>query len=365
MFFTLLGPFVTSLFIAIFAIPVIIKVAALKHLMDEPDQKRKLHSVKTPTLGGIAIFAGTLFAFSAFTDYLHTQEIKFMIPALVLLFFAGIKDDILLLSPWKKLGIQVICALLLTFFGHLRLTSLWGMFGINEISPLAGGILTFVLIIALINAFNLIDGVNGLAGGLGLIASLFFGTWFELTGAQSQAILAFSLSGALLGFLRYNFSNAKIFMGDTGSMIIGFIISILAIKFVENNRLIVDANSLYYIKAAPGVALAVVLVPLFDMSRVFFYRLLQKRSPFSADRAHIHHVLLDTGLSHIETSICLYGVAIIAILSALALKELRSLELTLLLLLLMGTLVLVAILAKRLTQKAQEKNIPSRSKIIS
>ena len=211
MFFTILGPFLTSLFIAAFSIPVIIRVAALKHLMDEPDQERKLHSIKTPTLGGIAIFAGTLFAFSAFTDYFQSAEITFMIPALILLFFAGIKDDILLLSPWKKLGVQVICAILLTAFGHLRLTSLWGMFEINEISPLTGSFLTILLIVALINAFNLIDGVNGLAAGLGLITSVFLGTWFDLTGAQAQAILAFSLAGALLGFLFFNFKNAKIF----------------------------------------------------------------------------------------------------------------------------------------------------------
>ncbi len=329
MIFTVLGPFITSFIISFFAIPVIIKVADLKHLMDEPDQNRKLHKIKTPTLGGIALFAGTLFAFSSFNDYLKSPEINFMIPAIVLLFFAGIKDDILAISPLKKLAVQCVCAALVTILGNLRLTSLWGMFGINEIPIVAGSAITFLLIVALINAYNLIDGVNGLAGGLGFIACMFFGTWFEMTHVQSLAILSFALAGSLLGFLYFNFKNAKIFMGDTGSMIIGFIISILLIKFVENNRIPGFEVSEYYIKAAPAVALSAVMVPLLDMTRVFFYRLLKRRSPFSADRSHIHHILLDSGLSHIQTSSILYVVTIILILLSLQFHELRSLDLTL------------------------------------
>ncbi len=352
----MIGPFITSLAIAAFAIPVIIRVADLKHLMDEPDHDRKLHSIKTPTLGGIAIFAGTIFAFSSFTDYLHSSEIKFMIPALVLLFFAGIKDDILVLSPLKKLSIQCACAALLTFLGNLRLTSLWGMFGINEINPILGAFITFFLIVALINAFNLIDGVNGLAGGLGFIASIFFGVWFDLTGAHSQAILAFSLSGALLGFLFYNFNSAKIFMGDTGSMIVGFIISILVIRFVENNRLPGIETSAFYIKAAPGVALSAVMIPLFDMTRVFFNRIRKRRSPFSADRGHIHHILLDVGLTHVQVSVSLYAVNIFLILCALVLSDLRSLQLAYILLSITSCLTIFSIFWKKKHMAQQRKN---------
>ena len=337
-----LGPFVIAFLIAAFTMPVIIRVADLKQLMDEPDQDRKIHSTKTPNLGGIAIFAGTLFAYSCFTDYKHISGVQFMIPGLLLLFFAGVKDDILLLSPVKKLAFQVVCAVLITFLGKLRLTSFWGMFGLEEISAPLGGFCTVFLIVALINAYNLIDGVNGLAGGLGLIASLFFGTWFLLTESPAQAILAFSLGGALLGFLLFNFNNAKIFMGDTGSMTVGFIVSILSIKFVENNRLPGFDTSEWYVRAAPGVALAVLMIPLFDMTRLFFLRLLRRQSPFKADRNHLHHILLDLGFTHSTVALVLYVANIILIALALFLRTMRSLELTAILVVLCSALVTFA-----------------------
>ncbi|WP_415062055.1 glycosyltransferase family 4 protein [Bdellovibrio sp.] len=340
MLFNTFWPFIVSLLFSAFSIPIIIKVAAIKHLMDEPDSNRKVHSQKTPTLGGVAIFAGTIFAYSAFSDYVNASDIKFMNSALILLFFAGIKDDILLLSPLKKLGVQLICALLITVFGSLRITSLWGMLGITDISPLTGIAITFLFVVALINAFNLIDGVNGLAGGLGLISALFFGSWFALTGAASLSILAFSLSGALVGFLIFNFKHGKIFMGDTGSMMIGFIISILVIKFIENNRLPGVENSSFYIKAAPAVALSAILIPLLDMTRVFFNRIIHKKSPFAADRNHIHHILLDLSLSHIHISLLLYLFSFVFIGIGLYLKELRSLS-AILILVGLATLALI------------------------
>lgn len=333
-----LWPFLVSLLIAVISIPVIIKVADLKHLMDEPDEDRKLHKTRTPTLGGIAIFAGTVFAHSAFTDYLRADDVRFMTSSIILLFFAGIKDDIIALSPLKKLAVQIFCALLITTLGKLHLTSMWGMFAVNEISPITGIAITVFIIVGLINAFNLIDGTNGLAGSLGLLASLSFGTWFALTGAQGLSILAFSLSGGLLGFLFFNFRNAKIFMGDTGSMLLGFIVSILAIKFIENSRMPGLDSSPLYIKAAPGVAVAVVLIPLLDMTRVFFMRILKKRSPFSADRLHIHHILQDLGLSHAQVALVLLSYAIMMIVFALYFREMRSLDLCLLLVLISAVL---------------------------
>ncbi|WP_413581377.1 glycosyltransferase family 4 protein [Bdellovibrio sp. HCB288] len=327
MFLITIWPFLISLLISVVSIPVIIRVADAKHLMDEPDSDRKLHLKKTPTLGGIAIFAGTVFSFSFFSDYLAmSNEIRFMTSALVLLFFAGIKDDILLLAPLKKLLVQIACALLITLMGKLYLTNLWGMLGITEIPPYLGIILTVIAILALINAYNLIDGVNGLAGGLGLITSLFFGFWFYLTNSTALCILSFSLAGSLLGFLFFNFHNAKIFMGDTGSMLLGFIISILAIKFIETNRTSGIEISPYYIKAAPGVAIAATIIPLIDLIRVFFQRLAIKRHPFSADRRHIHHILEDCGMTHTQISVTLYLVAIMLIGLSLALRNYRSMD---------------------------------------
>lgn len=326
MLLSALIPFFTALVLSALSIPIIIRVAAAKHLMDEPDSDRKVHSTKTPTLGGVAIFTGTIFAYSAVSDYTSVDTIEFMISSLLLLFFAGIFDDIMQLSAIKKLGVQVLCALLITTLGGLRITSLWGMLGVTEINEIAGVAITLIFIVSLVNAFNLIDGVNGLAGGLGLIASLFFGKWFLSTNAVALSILAFSLSGAILGFLWFNFRNAKIFMGDTGSMMIGFVISILAIRFVENNRLPGVELSPLYIKAAPSVALSTILIPLLDMTRVFFQRIYERKSPFAADRKHIHHILIDLNLSHTKVCISLYAASIGLISLALLLKGLRSLE---------------------------------------
>lgn len=331
MLFLTAWPFICAFLISALSIPVIIKVADLKHLMDEPDQWRKFHATKTPTLGGVAIFAGASISYSFFNDLLSAGDIRFMNSAMTLLFLAGIKDDILVLSASKKLAIQCFCALLVTVFGKLYITNLWGMFGIGEISPIWGMALTFLVIISLVNAFNLIDGINGLAGGLGLIACLFYGTWFALTGFDSLSCLAFALAGALLGFLFYNFGKAKIFMGDTGSMLIGFIVAILGIKFIENNRLPGFELSPYYIKVAPAVAVAVVFIPLMDMTRVFILRLLNGKSPFAADRNHIHHILIDSNFSHTMAASLLLMSAMVIIGFALVFQGHRSLDLVIIL----------------------------------
>lgn len=323
MFQMVLLPFALSLMIAAFSIPVIIRVAHLKNLTDDPDDTRKLHKNNTPTLGGIAIFAGTLIVFSALYDFFGFSDLKFITPALVILFFAGVKDDLLVLAPAKKLLVQVVCAVIITYLGNLRLTSLWGIMAIQEIGYVEGTLLTVFGIVGLINAFNLIDGINGLAGSLGFLASTFFGVWFALNHLNSLSLLSFSLSGALLGFLFFNYNRAKIFMGDTGSMAVGFVVSILAIRFIEANRIHVSELS-YPIINAPAVSFAVLSIALFDMTRVFALRLMKRRSPFHADRSHIHHLFVDKGVSHAKTNVILFAVNVACILLALPLSSFRS-----------------------------------------
>ncbi len=318
-----LVPFIVSLLISALSIPVIIRVANLKNLTDEPDEGRKLHKIITPTLGGVAIFAGALVSFSAVYDLHGFNDLRFITPALIILFFAGIKDDLLVLAPGKKLAVQVGCAALITYLGNLRITSLWGIMALQEIPFWFGVLITVFLIIALINAFNLIDGINGLAGTLGLLASLSFGAWFALNNFGSLTILSFSLAGALVGFLIYNYNRAKIFMGDTGSMAVGFIIAIIAIRFIEANRVNLDALR-YPIVNAPAVAFAVLAIPIFDMIRVFLLRLSQKRSPFSADRNHIHHYFVDNGFSHAKSTGILFWINVSCIIIALPLTQFRS-----------------------------------------
>jgi UDP-N-acetylmuramyl pentapeptide phosphotransferase/UDP-N-acetylglucosamine-1-phosphate transferase len=158
--------------------------------------------------------------------------------------------------------------------------------------------------IVIINAFNLIDGVDGLAGGVGLIASVAFGTWFFFAGDMVYSVLAFALAGGLLGFLRFNFHPAKIFMGDSGSLTVGFLMAVLAIEMVEYKS--TDLPESVQNISKPILAMAVLVYPLIDTFRVFLLRAFKGISPFTADRNHIHHQLIDLGLNHKKTVLIIY-----------------------------------------------------------
>ena len=185
--------------------------------------------------------------------------------------------------------------------------------------------LTVFTIIVIINAFNLIDGINGLSGSLGILITVVLGTWFYEIQRLEISIVAFALAGACLAFLRFKITPAKIFMGDTGALLLGLVCSILAILFIElHNDL---EGSIFYIKSAPSFAIAVLILPLFDTLRVFTLRILKGRSPFYPDRTHIHHLLLDTGLNHMQSTIFLLFVNIAFIIFAFYFQTLGNLSL--------------------------------------
>jgi UDP-GlcNAc:undecaprenyl-phosphate GlcNAc-1-phosphate transferase len=279
--------------ITFFAIPVIIQVARDKKLFDEPDE-RKVHKTMIPTLGGLGIFAGFILATLLGVPF-ESPLVKYYVAAAIVIFFLGIKDDILVLSAGKKFIGQLIAAGIIIKFGDVRINSMHSFFGMNEIPHTVSIILTFFTIIVITNSFNLIDGVDGLAGSLGLLTSVIFGLYFCAIQEWSLAVLAFSLAGSLIGFLIYNFSPAKIFMGDTGSLLIGLVNSILVIKFIN---LADNPVTGFPLKAVPAIGFSILIVPLFDTLRVFGLRILKRRSPFSPDRNHIHHFLLDLGFNH-------------------------------------------------------------------
>ncbi|MBC7409435.1 MAG: undecaprenyl/decaprenyl-phosphate alpha-N-acetylglucosaminyl 1-phosphate transferase [Arcicella sp.] len=295
---------------SITAIPVIIKISRLKNLMADPGE-RSSHVTKTPTLGGVAIFASTLISYFLWENPDEGQLIHLSISAIVILFFLGVKDDILVLSPKKKMFVQVAVSGLVVILADLRIENLFGIFGINEIPYLISLALTVFVFIALINAINLIDGIDGLAGGIGMIAGGMFGIWFYLNGHYALACLAFSMAGSLVGFLRFNYSKtSKIFMGDTGSLLVGFMLTMFAIKFIQLNiEYRFNPNASF---SAPILAIIVLIVPIFDTLRVFIVRLKDKKSPFVGDRNHLHHILIDSGLSHFQSSVILWTFTLIS-----------------------------------------------------
>ena len=283
-----------SFIIVFFSIPVIIQVAKEKRLYDEPGE-RKIHKSVVPTLGGLGIFAGFMMAFLLFTPIHSYPELQFFIAACMIIFFLGLKDDILVLSATKKFAGQLMAAALLFKFGGVQLTSMHGFLGLQEMPYGIGMVVTILTIVMITNSFNLIDGVDGLAGGLGILTSMTFGIFFFLIGQSIHAIMAIALTGGLLAFLIYNAAPAKIFMGDTGSLLVGLINAILVIHFINISSISGTPN---FIPSAPAIGFSVLMIPLFDTLRVFSLRILSRRSPFSPDRNHIHHFLLDLGFSH-------------------------------------------------------------------
>jgi UDP-N-acetylmuramyl pentapeptide phosphotransferase/UDP-N-acetylglucosamine-1-phosphate transferase len=313
--------FITSFLIVIFFTPSLIKVAELKNLYDEPDTDRKLHKSKIPTIGGIIIYAATLFAYSLWLPTDDASDYKYIVTTTLLMFFVGVKDDIVGTAPIKKLAAHILCAMVIVLMANMRIKSLHGIFNIYEIPQWASIFLSIFTMIVIINAFNLIDGVDGLAAGVGFIAAVAFGTWFLMLKELVMSCLAFGLAGSLLGFLHFNFSPAKIFMGDSGSLTIGLIISILAIQLIEFDRVSMISPLREITK--PVMVIAIIIYPLVDTLRIFIVRALNGVSPFSADRNHIHHRLQDIGLTHRKTSSVLYVCSILVILMAILTKDLQ------------------------------------------
>lgn len=322
--------FFTAFMVVLFTMPSLIKVARIKHLVDEPGDLRKLHARSVPTIGGIIIFAAIIFSYALWFPeakllgsdedgyrFLYMAmgqayaEFKFILAAMVLLFFIGVKDDIVGFSPVKKLLGHIVVGYILVVVAGVRIDDLHGIFGIYEVPDYVAIGFSFFVYVVLVNAFNLIDGVDGLAGGVGLIAAMAYGTWLLLAGNVALALLAFVLAGALVGFLVFNYHPARIFMGDSGSLIIGAILAVLAMRIVDHDtsRLPIQLKQI----PTPIFVMAVVAYPLVDTLRVFIVRMARGISPFAADRNHIHHRLLDMGLGHRGTAAILYLYAILII----------------------------------------------------
>jgi UDP-GlcNAc:undecaprenyl-phosphate GlcNAc-1-phosphate transferase len=304
--------FLIACFLSIISIPVIINLSNLLHLTAKPGF-RSSHQTETPTLGGIAIFASSLIAYFLWPhseNVVDSNIINLSMTGVIILFFLGLKDDILAVDPTKKLIIQIFASLILVAMGNFKIDHFYGIFGIDAVPDIVSIPLTVFVFIAIINAINLIDGIDGLAGGISLIAGLGFGIWFILNDHFSFGCLAFAMSGSLLGFLRFNFSRtSKIFMGDTGSLIVGYLLSIFAVEFLSLNVGYLHDPNAYF--NAPIIVLVLLIVPIFDTLRVFIVRIVKGGSPFIADRNHMHHILIDSGLNHFWASFTLWMVTIV------------------------------------------------------
>lgn len=304
--------------------PVLIYLCHVKRLFKLPEE-RGSHILKTPTMGGVAIYFGFTVAFtfigSILYKHLRLDIMLDLMTSLLVLFFIGIKDDLLTISPLKKMISQLVAAGIIILFSETYITSFYGVFGIYKLPYMISLIVTFFVFILVINAYNFIDGIDGLAGGIALMICFFFGIFFLVNRQVTQMLISFSLIGPLIGFLKFNISKTrKIFMGDTGTMIIGFIIVYQSVSFLTVNQ---TAGIPFSLKNGPIFVLALLSLPLTDILRIFIIRINNGKSPFRPDRNHIHHHFLDSGFTHIKATITIVSLCLLVVLSAFLLQDLN------------------------------------------
>ncbi|MEG9327964.1 MraY family glycosyltransferase [Salinimicrobium catena] len=300
--------FIGSVFLITFGltyylIPKVIWVSNQKDLMATVNAG-SVHKTAVPAFGGVAFFISLMLVLSIVQTMRLSLEGNHLIAAITLLFMVGLRDDMVESSAKVKLLGQMTAAMFLIFSPALALENLHGFLGEHAIHPLLGLFIKLFIVIALINAYNLIDGIDGLAGATGMIISATFGFIFYTTGHSFDLLVSISILGVLAAFLRFNFSRKKkIFMGDSGSMVIGLLLAFLSIKFLAmepKGSLMTEgyspANRLLFLAC-------ILFLPIFDTLRVILVRLKNGSGLFTADRNHSYHVLLDLGLSHRKASL--------------------------------------------------------------
>lgn len=343
----------TAFAITLFGIPSVIKIAYIKKLYDKPGG-RKTHKGYVPNLGGIGIFAAFLIAYIAWIDFSSTSGAQYLLLGLIILHFIGVKDDIVPLIPYKKLIGQLLAASILVILGKFRIGDLQGIFGVHELPLPLSITLSIFLVIVIVNSFNLIDGIDGLAAGISLLISFIFSYTFWRLGQHNMLIASLSLSGALAGFLYFNTEPAKIFMGDAGSMGIGYLMAAFSFHLVSTPQNL--GQGIFY--HSPSFVLALLIVPLFDTLRVFTLRIIRGKSPFNADCNHIHHKLLELGLSHHKATLILCLVNCLFICIAYLTKDINQNLAVFLIIGLAGSLTAVPLLLLNFRGQKEKTNPP-------
>ncbi len=300
----------TAFTVCLLTIPVIIRFAKKFNLLDVPNS-RKLHASPMPTLGGIAIFAGMMISLVSWYPILQNSLMHYFFLSVFILFITGIWDDLKNIPARYKFLIELALAFIIAWSG-IQITSFEGLFFIGEIPVVFQYLVTIILITGITNAFNLIDGIDGLAGSLGFMSLIGLGIFLHISGDSFMSMINFALAGSLLAFLYFNFSPARIFMGDTGSLVIGFVIAVSCVRLINFNQ----SELAPALSNSIVLSLGLVMIPVFDMIRVIVIRIIKGKSPFTADQNHVHHILLSNGFPHekVTRKICVvHGVVLLVV----------------------------------------------------
>jgi UDP-N-acetylmuramyl pentapeptide phosphotransferase/UDP-N-acetylglucosamine-1-phosphate transferase len=345
---------VLSLSISIFVTYNIIRLSKNLGWGDDPSEQRKIHKRKVPNLGGVAVFIATAVSYFAFSDYANIIRPDKLFSISIFLFFLGLMDDMDKVSIKSRFILEFACALFIIYITDVRVTTLWGIFGIQELHIIPSYVITSIFIVGCINAYNMIDGLDGLLGSISLIGAICFGFIFNFSGEWLWTLLCISICGALLGFLVFNWSPAKIFMGNGGALFLGTILACFALRTMQLNS--IDFNGIQ-ITMPHTIAFSIIAIPIIDMVTVFSLRIYHKRSPFKADNRHIHHRLIGMKLNHGQASCVLVFLNILIILFAYFIQNtgaLRSFVFTVLFCFLLELIVIyIAWLHKKYVYKTK------------
>ena len=310
---------VISFLISFLLFPVIIKVFKQLKWFDAPGT-HKIHSDFVPSMGGVVILTGTSLALLMALPLQQWIVMKYFFVSVTLMFLIGLRDDVLALSPRQKLISQFLPVFVLVFLDNIMLVSFYGLIKESDFPVPVAYIISLFTVIIITNAYNLIDGIDGLAGTIGFLAMFFFGAWFYMADLSFLSLIALCFAGSLLAFLFFNWQPSSIFMGDTGALTVGLVLSFFAVRFINHNYQL-PPDHIAKFNASISTAVCVLIIPIFDTLRVIILRLRGMQSPFHADRNHLHHRLLAIGLSHAGAVKWIAGINIFFVGLSLLLKS--------------------------------------------
>lgn len=297
----------------------LIKILRQWNLFDSSGD-HKIHSSFTPSTGGVAILLGAGISLVMCLSFEEWVSLRFFFVAISLMFIIGLRDDVLALTPKQKLISQFLPVLILVFLDNSLLTSTYGFIGQLEFPQWTAYLISVTVLVVLTNAYNLIDGLDGLAGTIGLIILGFYGSWFFAVGDTTLGYICFCFFGSLLAFLFFNWQPSKIFMGDTGALMIGLLISYMSVAFINANHNLSDQH-VYKFTSSLATAICILIVPIFDTTRVIILRIRKFQSPFTADKNHIHHQFLNLYSSHAKSVLSIAFISIFFLAIAVLLRK--------------------------------------------
>jgi len=298
----------TAYLVSFFILPILIATLRKMNIGDLPGG-RKIHKKFIPSMGGIGFVLAAFAAIAIWSWQFPLPDIRYLMAAISLMFLVGLRDDMVELKATHKLVGELAAVLMVVVLSDIRIKDLHGFLGVGELNLfLSYGFSAFVLLV-LTNSFNLIDGLDGLAGTSGSLILAVLGFWFYMQGLESYALIAFTFLGGVLAFLFFNWYPAKIFMGDTGSLTLGFVLGALIIAFMETNAALPD-DAAWKFEPVFSAGIVLMIFPLYDMARVFARRIRRGKGPMTPDKSHVHHFMMRMGLNHSQVTLILLAVQV-------------------------------------------------------